>query len=179
MGIFWVMDKIRVFGAVDSRWTTEQHDIRPEQYNRSPSYYYTIIPVFDNPSQSDKRSLSLPDSGVSELEGRAVSSGSFSIQWILHLSHATDFILKSFVTFAQGQVYAVSGSGTYASPVAGIGNDQGQFRVSYLSGNGVYTAVARIVFDLAIGAVVAAFDEGAEKNGAEVRSNLEASFKAG
>jgi len=116
---------------------------------------------------------------VSELQARAVTSGAFTVEWVLHLSNAQDLILKAIVTFAEGQVYAASGTGVYASPVAGIGNGQGQFRVSYLSGNGVYTAVARIIFNLATGAVVAAFDEGAEKNGAEVKSNLGASFKAG
>jgi hypothetical protein len=118
----------------------------------------------------------LPNDGVSEIQARAISSGAFTIEWVLYLSSAQDLILKAIVTFAQGQVYTASGTGVYASPVAGIGNDQGQFRVSYLSASGIYTAVARVVFDLATGAVVAAFDEGVEQSGEEVRSNLGASF---
>lgn len=128
---------------------------------------------------NDTRSQSLPDRGVSELETRAVSSGAFTIDWHVHIDHAKDFLLKAVVTYVQGQVFTARGSGIYASPVAGIGNNQGQFRVSYLSVNGVYTAVARIIFDLATGSVVGAFDEGVEKNGVEVKSNLEASFAEG
>ncbi|KAF7574184.1 hypothetical protein A1F94_003749 [Pyrenophora tritici-repentis] len=147
-------------------------DVRDVHHARKAAEVYDTLPV-------QKRSLSLPNGGVPKLQARGVNSGAFNIEWILHLDHARDFTLRAIVTFAQGQVYSASGTGVYASPVSGLGNGQGQFRVSYLSANSVYTAVARIIFDIATGAVLAAFDEGVEKNGHEIRSNVGASFKEG
>ncbi|KAI2475061.1 hypothetical protein Ptr902_11689 [Pyrenophora tritici-repentis] len=147
-------------------------DVRNVYHARKAAEVYDTLPV-------QKRSLSLPNGGVPKLQARGVDSGAFNVEWTLHLDHARDFVIKAVVTFVQGQVFSASGTGVYASPVVGLGNGQGQFRVSYLSGNAVYTAVARIIFDIATGAVVAAFDEGVEKNGHEIRSNVGASFKKG
>lgn len=90
---------------------------------------------------------------------------------------AKDFIIKAFVSYVEGQVYVTAGQGVYASPFSSTGNGRVVFRVSYLSGDGVWTAVARILFDTVKGAVVSAIDEGVEQNGVEVRSNLNAHFK--
>ncbi|CAA9965709.1 hypothetical protein PTMSG1_09068 [Pyrenophora teres f. maculata] len=125
-----------------------------------------------------KRSPSLPDGGHSKLEARIVTSGSFNIKWIIPLDiPGQDFYLSALVTFINGQPSTAHGTGVYASPLASTGNNQGIFRVSYLSTNSLYTAAARIIIDLATGAVLAAFDEGVEKNGAEVKSHLAATFK--
>jgi len=80
------------------------------------------------------------------------------------------------VSYAEGQVDAAAGTGVYASPFSGTGNGQGVFRVSYLSSSGVWTAVARIIFDTVTGGIINMVDEGVEQNGSEIKSNFYADF---
>lgn len=125
------------------------------------------------------RSTPLSENNISDLEARdRIVRGAFNIEWIVHIDGAKDLILKAAVNYLEGQVFAAAGTGVYASPFGATGNGQGVFRVSYLSGNGVWTAVARILFDTVKGVIVNAVDEGVEQNGKEIRSNINAGFRA-
>ncbi|KAI0621875.1 hypothetical protein TUN199_06113, partial [Pyrenophora tritici-repentis] len=129
-------------------------------------------------SLATKKSMSLPDPSRSGLETRGIESGTFIIKWIHALDNSKDLTFRAAIIYLQGQVFAPSGSGVYASPIAEMKHEPGQilFRVTFLSASGVYTAVARVLFDTIKGAIVSAIDEGLEENGKHISNFFQYKF---
>lgn len=87
--------------------------------------------------------------------------------------------MQAFVSYAQGQVFSAGGTGVRVSPLGNTGEGTAVFRVSYLSANSVWTAAARIYFDIVVNKMISYIDEGVDQDSHSVADSLDVTYKAG